>query len=34
MARDQLGRDFFVRGIPEDVTRMRNRDLYRHACWT
>jgi len=23
MARDQLGRDFFVRGIPEDVTRVR-----------
>lgn len=23
MARDQLGRDFFVRGIPEDVTRLR-----------
>ncbi|MEZ5779451.1 MAG: ScpA family protein [Paracoccaceae bacterium] len=23
MARDQLGRDFFVRGIPEDVTRFR-----------
>lgn len=23
MARDQLGRDFFVRGIPEDVTRSR-----------
>ncbi|MCV2881211.1 segregation and condensation protein A [Actibacterium sp. XHP0104] len=23
MARDQLGRDFFVRGIPEDVTRIR-----------
>jgi len=23
MARDQLGRDFFVRGIPEDVTRTR-----------
>ena len=24
MARDQKGRDFFVRGIPEDVTRVRN----------
>jgi segregation and condensation protein A len=23
MARDQKGRDFFVRGIPEDVTRVR-----------
>ncbi|MEM7731827.1 MAG: ScpA family protein [Pseudomonadota bacterium] len=23
MARDQLGRDFFMRGIPEDVTRVR-----------
>ncbi|MFM2356945.1 MAG: hypothetical protein RLZZ528_2681 [Pseudomonadota bacterium] len=23
MARDQLGRDFFVRGVPEDVTRVR-----------
>ena len=23
MARDQLGRDFFARGIPEDVTRLR-----------
>ncbi len=23
MARDQMGRDFFVRGIPEDVTRVR-----------
>jgi len=23
MARDQLGRDFFARGIPEDVTRIR-----------
>ncbi|MFY0690914.1 MAG: segregation/condensation protein A [Paracoccaceae bacterium] len=23
MARDQLGRDFFVRGVPEDVTRTR-----------
>ncbi len=23
MARDQLGRDFFARGIPEDVTRVR-----------
>lgn len=23
MARDQLGRDFFMRGIPEDVTRLR-----------
>lgn len=23
MARDQMGRDFFVRGIPEDVTRIR-----------
>jgi len=24
MARDQLGRDFFARGIPEDVTRIRS----------
>ncbi|KAJ56631.1 chromosome segregation protein ScpA [Actibacterium mucosum KCTC 23349] len=24
MARDQLGRDFFVRGVPEDVTRVRS----------
>lgn len=24
MARDQLGRDFFARGIPEDVTRVRS----------
>lgn len=24
MARDQKGRDFFVRGVPEDVTRVRN----------
>jgi len=24
MARDQLGRDFFARGLPEDVTRHRN----------
>ena len=24
MGRDQLGRDFFARGIPEDVTRQRN----------
>lgn len=24
MGRDQLGRDFFVRGIPEDVTRVRS----------
>jgi len=23
MARDQLGRDFFARGLPEDVTRIR-----------
>ncbi len=23
MARDQMGRDFFVRGLPEDVTRLR-----------
>jgi segregation and condensation protein A len=23
MARDQLGRDFFARGLPEDVTRHR-----------
>ncbi len=23
MARDQLGRDFFARGVPEDVTRVR-----------
>lgn len=23
MARDQMGRDFFVRGVPEDVTRVR-----------
>ena len=28
MARDQLGRDFFVRGIPEDVTRVRK------SVWT
>ena len=24
MARDQLGRDFFARGVPEDVTRIRH----------
>jgi len=24
MARDQKGRDFFVRGIPEEVARLRN----------
>ncbi|MEZ5756219.1 MAG: ScpA family protein [Paracoccaceae bacterium] len=24
MARDQLGRDFFARGIPEDITRLRS----------
>ncbi|MCB2115594.1 MAG: segregation/condensation protein A [Rhodobacteraceae bacterium] len=24
MARDQMGRDFFVRGVPEDVTRVRS----------
>ena len=23
MARDQLGRDFFARGIPEDVARVK-----------
>lgn len=26
MARDQLGRDFFARGLPEDVTRLRKID--------
>ena len=32
MARDQLGRDFFARGVPEDVTHHRKVTLYRHAA--
>ena len=38
MGRDQLGRDFFMRGIPEDVTRVRafacrcTADRMTHTC--
>ncbi len=32
MARDQKGRDFFVRGIPEDVDPDTADHLYRHAA--
>ncbi len=32
MARDRLGRDFFPRGLPEDVVRVRTRALHRHAA--